>query len=157
MLRVENHVCAGEVDSAASSIQLNACVHVEGGWRPERHHASTGITREPLNSFTWRMLRGENCVRLGEVDSAAHPIQLNACLHIEGGWRPERNLASTGITREPLNSSTGGCWELKILSFPAKETVIYIQFKSMYVCTLKVDGDRNGITVQTQRGGIADF
>ena len=46
---------------------------------------------------------------------------------------------------------------MKILSVPAKESVIYVQFKSTYVCTLKVDGDRNGITVQTQRGGIADF
>ena len=33
----------------------------------------------------------------------------------------------------------------------------HIQFNSMYVCTLKVAGERHGITAQAQRGGIIDF
>ena len=56
-------------------------------------------------------------------------------------------------TREP---------KVKIRPFPTKETVHYkgkehIQFNSMYVCTLKVAGERHGITAQAQRGGIVDF
>ena len=51
---------------------------------------------------------------------------------------------------------------VRILAFPTKETVLYngkkhIQFDSMYVCTLKVVGDRHGITAQAQRGGVVDF
>ena len=43
-----------------------------------------------------------------------------------------------------------------------KETVFYkgkqhVQFNSMYVCTLKVAGERHGITAQAQRGEIVDF
>jgi len=52
--------------------------------------------------------------------------------------------------------------KVKIHPFPTKETVYYkgkehIQFNSMYVCTLKVAGERHGITAQAQRGGIVDF
>jgi len=52
--------------------------------------------------------------------------------------------------------------KVKIRPFPTKETVYYkgkehIQFNSMYVCTLKVAGERHGITAQVQRGGIVDF
>ena len=89
MLRGEKCVCSGKVNSAARPIQLDVCLHVEGGWRPERHHASTGITREPLNSSTWRMLRGENLVCPRQGVSHLCPIQINVCLHVEGGWRPE--------------------------------------------------------------------
>jgi hypothetical protein len=43
-----------------------------------------------------------------------------------------------------------------------KETVFYkgkqhVQFNSMYVCTLKVAGERHGITAQAQRGEIIDL
>ena len=52
--------------------------------------------------------------------------------------------------------------KVKIRPYPTKETVHYrgkehIQFNSMYVCTLKVAGERHGITSQAQRGGIIDF
>ena len=52
--------------------------------------------------------------------------------------------------------------KVKIRPFPMKETMHYkgkehIQFNSMYVCTLKVAGERHGITAQAQRGGIVDF
>jgi len=52
--------------------------------------------------------------------------------------------------------------KVKIRPFPTKEIVYYkgkehIQFNSMYVCTLKVAGERHGITAQVQRGGIVDF
>ncbi len=52
--------------------------------------------------------------------------------------------------------------KVNIRPFPTKETVLYkgnehIQFNSMYVCTLKVAGERHGITAQAQRGGIVDF
>ena len=45
---------------------------------------------------------------------------------------------------------------------PTKEFVTYNnkshqQFNSMYVCTLKVAGDRHGLTSQPKKGGIADF
>ncbi len=33
----------------------------------------------------------------------------------------------------------------------------HVQFNSMYVCTLKVAGDRHGITAQPKRGDIVDF
>ena len=33
----------------------------------------------------------------------------------------------------------------------------HVQFNSMYVCTLKVTGDRHGITAQPKRGDIVDF
>ena len=51
---------------------------------------------------------------------------------------------------------------MKISPVLAKETVLYkgkqhVQFNSMYVCTLKVAGERHGITAQAQRGGIVDF
>ena len=49
-----------------------------------------------------------------------------------------------------------------VLTVLTKETVFYkgeqhVQFNSIYVCTLKVAGERHGITVQAQRGGIVDF
>ena len=45
---------------------------------------------------------------------------------------------------------------------PTKEVVEYKdkthqQFNSMYVVTLKVAGDRHGLTSQPKKGGIADF
>ena len=51
---------------------------------------------------------------------------------------------------------------MKISPVLTKETVLYkgkqhVQFNSMYVCTLKVAGERDGIMVQAQRGGIVDF
>jgi len=33
----------------------------------------------------------------------------------------------------------------------------HMQFNSMYVCTLKVAGDRHGITAQPKRGDTVDF
>jgi hypothetical protein len=52
--------------------------------------------------------------------------------------------------------------KVKVFLVPMKETVIFhgkkhMQFNSMYVCTLKVAGDRHGKQAQPQRGGIADF
>jgi hypothetical protein len=52
--------------------------------------------------------------------------------------------------------------KVKISPDLTKETVLYkgkqhVQFNSMYVCTLKVAGERHGITAQAQRGGIVDF
>ncbi len=51
---------------------------------------------------------------------------------------------------------------MKINRVLTKETVFYkgkqhVQFNSMYVCTLKVAGERHGITAQAQRGEIVDF
>jgi hypothetical protein len=40
------------------------------------------------------------------------------------------------------------------VSYKGKE---HIQFNSKYVCTLKVAGERHGITAQAQRGEIVDF
>jgi hypothetical protein len=56
-------------------------------------------------------------------------------------------------TREP---------KVKISPVLTKETVLYkgkqhMQFNSVYVCTLKVSGERHGITAQAQRGDIVDF
>jgi hypothetical protein len=61
-----------------------------------------------------------------------------------------------------LNVECTGEPKVKIRPFPTKDTVLYnskhhIQFISMYVCTLKVAGERHGITAQAQRGGIVDF
>ena len=52
--------------------------------------------------------------------------------------------------------------KVKISPVLTKETVLYkgkqhVQFKSIHVCTLKVAGERHGITAQAQRGGIVDF
>ena len=52
--------------------------------------------------------------------------------------------------------------KVKISPVLTKETVLYkgkqhMQFNSMYVCTLKVAGDRHGITAQPKRGDIVDF
>ena len=52
--------------------------------------------------------------------------------------------------------------KVKIPPFPTKETEHYkgkehIQFNSMYVCTLKVAGERHDITAQAQRGSIIDL
>ena len=74
---------------------------------------------------------------------------------IEGYYRGPPQIIKLDVecTGEP---------KVKIRPFPTKETVLYngkhhIQFNSMYVCTLKVAGERHGITAQAQRGGIVDF
>ena len=74
---------------------------------------------------------------------------------IEGYYRGPPQIIKLDVecTGEP---------KVKIRPFPTKETVLYngkhhIQFNSMYVCTLKVAGERHGITAQAQRGEIVDF
>jgi hypothetical protein len=52
--------------------------------------------------------------------------------------------------------------KVKISPVLTKEIVLYkgkqhMQFNSMYVCMLKVAGERHGITAQAQRGDIVDF
>ena len=76
-------------------------------------------------------------------------------------------VATEGYYRGPpqiikLDVECTGEPKVKIRPFPTKETMLYkgkqhVQFNSMYVCTLKVAGERHGITVQAQRGGIIDF
>jgi hypothetical protein len=76
-------------------------------------------------------------------------------------------VATEGYYRGPpqiikLDVECTGEPQVKIRPFPTKETVFYkgkdhIQFNSMYVCTLKVAGERHSITAQAQRGGIVDF
>ena len=61
-----------------------------------------------------------------------------------------------------LDVECTGNLKVKIWSVPTKETVLFkgkkhIQFNPMHVCTLKVAGDRQGITAQPQRWGITDF
>ena len=75
-------------------------------------------------------------------------------------------VATEGYYRGPpqiikLDVECTGEPKVKIRPFPMKETMHYkgkehIQFNSMYVCTLKVAGERHGITAQAQRGGIID-
>ena len=76
-------------------------------------------------------------------------------------------IATEGYYRGPpqiikLDVECTGEPKVKISPVLTKETVFYkgkqhVQFNSMYVCTLKVAGERHGITAQAQRGGIVDF
>ena len=76
-------------------------------------------------------------------------------------------VATEGYYRGPpqiikLDVECTGEPKVKISPVLTKETVLYkgkqhVQFNSMYVCTLKVAGERHGITVQAQRGDIVDF
>jgi hypothetical protein len=74
---------------------------------------------------------------------------------IEGYYRGPPQIIKLDVecTGEP---------KVKISPVLSKETVFYkgkqhVQFNSMYVCTLKVAGERHGITAQAQRGEIVDF
>jgi len=74
---------------------------------------------------------------------------------IEGYYRGPPQIIKLDVecTGEP---------KVRISPVLTKETMLYkgkqhVQFNSMYVCTLKVAGERHGITVQAQRGGIIDF
>jgi len=76
-------------------------------------------------------------------------------------------VATEGYYRGPpqiikLDVECTGEPKVRISPVLTKETMLYkgkqhVQFNSMYVCTLKVAGERHGITVQAQRGGIIDF
>ena len=76
-------------------------------------------------------------------------------------------VATEGYYRGPpqiikLDVECTGEPKVKISPVLTKETVFYkgkqhMQFNSMYVCTLKVAGERHGITAEAQRGGIVDF
>ena len=76
-------------------------------------------------------------------------------------------VATEGYYRGPpqiikLDVECTGEPKVKISPVLTKETVLYkckqhVQFNSMYVCMLKVAGERHGITAQAQRGGIVDF
>ena len=76
-------------------------------------------------------------------------------------------VATKGYYRGPpqiikLDVECTGEPKVKISPVLSKETVFYrgkhhVQFNSMYVCTLKVAGERHGITAQAQRGEIVDF
>ena len=76
-------------------------------------------------------------------------------------------VATKGYYRGPhqiikLDVECTGEPKVKISPVLTKETVFYkgkqhVQFNSMYVCTLKVAGERHGITAQAQRGEIIDF
>jgi hypothetical protein len=75
-------------------------------------------------------------------------------------------VATKGYYRGPpqiikLDVECTGEPKVKISPVLTKETVLYkckqhVQFNSMYVCMLKVAGERHGITAQAQRGGIID-
>ena len=74
---------------------------------------------------------------------------------IEGYYRGPPQIIKLDVecTGEP---------KVKISPVLSKETVFYkgkqhVQFNSMYVCTLKVAGERHGITAQAQRGEIVDL
>jgi hypothetical protein len=76
-------------------------------------------------------------------------------------------VATKGYYRGPpqiikLDMECTGEPKVNISPVLTKETVLYkgkqhVQFNSMYVCTLKVAGERHGITAQAQRGEIVDF
>jgi hypothetical protein len=76
-------------------------------------------------------------------------------------------IATEGYYRGPpqiikLDVECTGEPKVKISPVLTKEMVFYkgkqhVQFNSMYVCTLKVAGERHGITAQAQRGEIVDF
>jgi hypothetical protein len=82
-------------------------------------------------------------------------------------WKKAGVVATEGYYRGPpqiikLDVECTGEPKVKISPVLTKETVFYkgkqhVQFNSMYVCTLKVAGERHGITARAQRGEIVDF
>jgi hypothetical protein len=107
-----------------------------------------------------------------ELQASAHGIARDSSRFMEySNTMQELNnggvVATEGYYRGPpqiikLDVECTGEPKVKISPVLTKETVFYkgkqhMQFNSMYVCTLKVAGERHGITAEAQRGGIVDF